>query len=302
MKKTLLIALFALSSLYTHAQEVITGGNMENEDNWSYYWRDGVEDNGYLAWNLTDLTPTFGEGGCLEVYGYGTAGIFIFQEVTLEPGAQYTFDGVIKNISVDALQNSWVELILSTTRPDDEEMGDWGAGAGDYIYAQNSWMDAPYNTMDTDDFFSSTYTFTWKEGADGEDIDLTGTNLIEIPDTAATTWYVCFKAGSWNEGAGDEMAYNFLIDEITLINQNGTGNNSISLNSSKVYPNPTNGQLTLFSEGMASYSIISSSGQLVRMGSFSQTINLQLEDIHAGIYFVQICGLNGRETHKITLK
>ncbi|MBN2805907.1 MAG: hypothetical protein JXR22_04555 [Prolixibacteraceae bacterium] len=120
MKYLRLITSLLFLGLYTHAQEVIVGGSMDNEEAWTSYWCTDAADAGYITFDYKDDKPSDGEGGCLDVYGYGTSGIFIFQEVSLVPGANYTFDGVIKNISTDPLASTWVEFILSSKHPDDE--------------------------------------------------------------------------------------------------------------------------------------------------------------------------------------
>lgn len=307
MKNLLLLISLLIFALLTQAQEVITGGSMDNEESWITYWRTDSPDQGYHTFDYQDDTPTDGNGGCLEVYGFGQSGIFVFQEVTIEPGANYTFDAVIKNISPEPLANTWVELILSSTRPDDETMGDWGSSNGDYAYAQNSWMEEPYNTMDTDDFFSDTYQFTWNGGiADGENIDLTGSPNLSIPDTISnTTWYVCFKAGCWNDAADETLPYNFLIDNISLIKvETGTGINILNEETtfSKVFPNPSAGKINLKTAKKASYSINNLSGKALLSGTINNELSLDVSYLNKGLYTITIVSEQKTETHKLILK
>lgn len=309
MKNFLLFAAFLLFAFTASAQEVIVGGDMEDEESWISYWRTDATDQGYINFNYKDDKPADGEAGCLEVYGYGTSGIFIFQEVTVQPGASYTFDGVIKNISTEPLTSTWVEFILSGKRPDDVAKADWGASAGDYIYAQNSWMAAPYNTMDTDGSFSTTYQFTWKGGDEGVDADLTGSNEITIPDTIPnTTWYVCFKAGCWNVAGVESPAYNLLLDNLSLINiTEGNGVNELAAfkNSfSKAFPNPTNGLLNveLKSDRSAQYSLIDMTGKIVDQGAFLQKTSLNVNSFKKGIYLLKVVAADNVETHQILIK
>lgn len=306
MRNLLLVFLLPLFVFPLHAQDVITGGNMENEDAWIAYWRTDSPDAGFHNFGFTNDRPTGGEGGCLEVYGFGQSGIFVFQEVTIEPGANYTFDALIKNISADPLTSTWVELILSSKRPDDEGKADWGASNGDYIYSANSWMDAPYNTMDTDGLFSETYSFSWRGGNEGENVDLTGTNLISIPDTITnTTWYVCFKAGCWNDAGAEEPAFNFLIDNISLTANTETGINNLTINNlSNIYPNPSNGIINLSTSNgqKAFYQFIDLSGKMVLKGNFNGTTTLNANNLNKGMYFVKIATAAKLETHKLIIE
>jgi hypothetical protein len=106
MKKGLLITTLYFLGLHTHAQEVIVGGSMDDEEARTSNWCTDAADAGYITFDYKDDIPADGEGGCLEVYGYGTSGIFVFQEVTITPGSNYTFDGVIKNISAEPLTST----------------------------------------------------------------------------------------------------------------------------------------------------------------------------------------------------
>lgn len=307
MKHLLLIQTILLFSAYAFSQELIVNGNMEDESSWNLYWRTDSPDAGTYTFNYLVDVPSDGEGGCLQVSSFGQTGFFIFQEVTIEPGAEYTFDAVIKNISPQELANSWVELILSSTRPDDETKGDWGSGNGDYIYAQNSWMEEPFNTMDTDDPFSSTYQFTWNGGVEeGENVDLTGSSNITIPDTVTnTSWYVCFKVGCWNNAGDDSSPFEFVVDNISLIKL-GTESDLNSFNKktsfSNVYPNPSTGNITINTEKKASYKINNLSGKIIASGNINNAKSIDLSHLNKGLYTISFTSKQQIETHKLILK
>lgn len=113
MENILLLSVLFIFTLFTYAQELIAGRSMDNVDSWNTYWRTNSPNQGYHKFDFPDNTPTDDEGSCLDIYGFGQSGILVFQEVIIEPGANYTFDAVIKNISPVTLTNTWVELILS---------------------------------------------------------------------------------------------------------------------------------------------------------------------------------------------
>jgi len=221
MKKFLLFSNMALLAFaYSLAQEIIVDGNMEDDNSWIVFWRSDAADEGYVSFNYTSDVPANGAGGCLSIESYGQSGAHVYQAVTLTPGNYYSLTGAFKNSSEETLQFTWVELILSKREP--PEGSDFLAGSGDYIYAMNVWMSAPYDTfkyVGFDGTFQDHFEFKWVDGAPPEDSMLTGTSHFQIPDTTTnTTWYVVVKAGCWSTQPGDETVnFNLLFDEISLI-------------------------------------------------------------------------------------
>jgi hypothetical protein len=195
---TLLIGTMALN-----AQEVITGGSLDNEADWTTVWRtDAPDDGDTIMINYTDDVPAEGDGGCLRIAGFGQCGAYVFQEVTLIPRHVYALDAAFKNISTDDIANTWVEIILSKNMP--VASADFGPGAGDYRYMMNTWF-AP-DTLDYDGLISDRFEF-------GNNLD---PQAFSLPDTgSATTWYIIIKTGCWNT-AGAPPAFDFLFDNITL--------------------------------------------------------------------------------------
>lgn len=102
MKKIYLFYFFLTRGLFIHAQKVIAGSSMNKEDKRISCLQTQVSNAGLNHdWKINK--PKDGEWGCLDVFLNGTPGIFILKEVKLVTGGNYTFDGVIKNISAQKL-------------------------------------------------------------------------------------------------------------------------------------------------------------------------------------------------------
>jgi hypothetical protein len=309
MKKFYLLVIFLLSFAFNYAQELIVGGDMAKEDSWIGFWRSDAPDQGVYTFGYADDKPFAGSGGCFEAYGFGQTGLLIYQPVTITPGHKYTFTGAFKGVSPDPLTATWVELILSDTKPDDVGKGDYGAGKADYIYAMNSWMATPFNDMTIDGTFQENFQFTWKNGSSaGADTILSTSGELIIPDTVTITkWWVSFKAGCWNN-AGEEVApFDFLVDDISLIDL-GTGN-SINLLSTKenlfrLSPNPTFGLVTFTMNNTLNYNykIADFSGKIVKKGNCSANSTLDISDLNKGIYIVSINSGRTTASQKLVLK
>jgi hypothetical protein len=309
MKKIYLFFLLMFIFVTTKAQELIVGGDMTNADAWIGFSRSNAADESTFEFNYTADKPFAGQGGCFEAYGFGQTGLLIFQGVTIIPGHKYSFTGAYKNISPDPLTNTWVELILSSKRPDDIGKGDYTAGVGDYIYAINSWMVAPKNDMDFDGTFQDNFPFTWKNGsATATDVDLTGSSELFIPDSVTnTSWFVSFKAGCWNTAGAEVAPFDFLVDNISLIDlgvQNG--NNQLSRKDKlfSVSPNPSYGMVTinLDKSSMICYKIVDFSGRVMLSGKSAGNSTLNLNNLKRGMYILSITSGARTESQKLILK
>ncbi|MBP3192692.1 T9SS type A sorting domain-containing protein [Natronogracilivirgula saccharolytica] len=105
---------------------VLQGADMENEDYWNVTLVGGSEaDHPEYEFNYTDATPAHGDGGALRVASVTPHGSILFwQEVTLEGGKTYSFDGAFKDHG--GLDNFWGEIAISDRVPEAGE--DWGEG------------------------------------------------------------------------------------------------------------------------------------------------------------------------------
>jgi hypothetical protein len=309
MKNFFFSLFLVLMCAFTYGQELIIGGDMTNEEAWIGFWRSDAPDEGVTQFDYKKDKPFAGEGGCLDLYGFGQTGALYFQKVTITPGHRYSFTGAFKSISSDPLTNTWVELILSDTRPNDVAKGDYGAGKGDYIYAMNSWMTAPFNDMAIDGTFQDNFQFTWKGGSSaGTDTILTGTSELVIPDTVTVTdWWVSVKAGCWNT-AGEEVApFDFLVDDISLIDL-GTFNgiNPIAKVNSifKMSPNPSTGMVTFTAEAnkVCVYTVADLTGRVMLNGLCKGSSTLDISHLNKGVYVVHVKSGTKSSAQKLILR
>jgi hypothetical protein len=309
MKNIYLFFLLMLIFSTIKAQELIVGGDMSNADAWKAFSRGDAPDESTFEFNYTASKPTAGNGGCLDAYGFGQTGLQVYQGVTIKPGHKYSFTGAFKNASPDPLTNTWVELILSRKIPDEVKKADYGAGVGDYIYAINSWMAAPKNNMDFDGTFQDNFPFTWKNGsATATDVDLTGSSEFFIPDTVTnTSWYVSFKAGCWNTAGAEVAPFDFLVDNISLIDLGVQSGNNLLSRKDKLFsvsPNPSYGIVTLNLKKSSeiNYKIADFSGRVMLSGKCSGNSTLNLNHLKRGMYILSVTSGTKTESQKLILK
>ncbi len=283
---------------YTKAQELLVGGNMEDDQAWQFSTPNGSDAADLVTptFNYTEDMPTGGAGGCLELTGYGQTRSVTWQEITIVPGDTYSFTGFVKNISADALENTWIEVILSRTEPNPDT--DYGAGFGDYIYSNNSWMAAPYGDFtELDGDLLSTMQLSLKgNGDDVADEVLTEPTFV-IPDTISTNiWYVAIKAGCWNTAGDDNPTFDFLFDELSLIDQDGVSVRSTAVNKMlEIFPNPSTGLVNLKLDEPASIKVYNTLGKEVKSMNLNNQMNsIDLSDLNKGIYIIKAD--NGKET------
>lgn len=303
MKKLLHVFMFAsfcvLISMSTNAQEKITGGNMEDASKWTVTWRSDGADVGTVSFNYVDDGPEVGAGGCLSISSFGQTGVHVFQKVTLTPGKQYTLTGAFKNSSAQDIIESWAELILAKREPGTT---DFTAQNGEYIFGMDSWNYADFNVTGFDATFQEDFPFRWELGT--TDTILTSSTIV-LPDTTTITeWYVVIKAGRWNPTAGvADASFNFLFDEISLVESGSVGVDENSVNVFDVYPNPSNGIVNIQSESNnVAFEVYNNGGMLVRSGILNGSKTIDLSDLKKGLYFINITSDLKNETHKFILK
>ncbi|MBN1950175.1 MAG: T9SS type A sorting domain-containing protein [Bacteroidales bacterium] len=184
---------------------LIAGGNMEYSDPWNFYMNtvDAPHNYGSHTFNYTADTCEYGENGSYYVSFWGQSATFLWQPVTLKPNHYYEFTGAFKNISAEALNSTWMELILKKTSPGVGEVT--FAGAGEFGFGDNTWNGA--ERLDADTTYQDYMSFT---GAD--------TNLFLLPADAPAQYYAVVKLGSW-QATGDitEPKAEFIIDNISLV-------------------------------------------------------------------------------------
>ena len=306
MKKSLLFSIVLFFGIkYSYSQELVKDGDMQSGTNWHTASPMGGSDEATFQFNYTDATPTLGEGGCLVITGLGQTRCLAYQAVTITPGHSYVFKGVFKNASSEAVLNSWVEILLSRNVPVDT--ADYGAGAGDYIYARNTWLAAPWGDMSSmDGSLIDEFQFSWKGAAVGaNDSALTGTT-ITIPDTVTvTTWYVGLKAGIWND-VGGAPTFIYLFDNISLWDLAETPPTGIKdvlapdNMLSTVYPTISGGIVNIKSKGSENldYSVYNNVGAIIKSGKLTnEELSLDLSNIARGVYYINVTSDSQSETH-----
>jgi hypothetical protein len=180
------------------AQEVITGGNMEDSTAWNFYWVANALDTGTWEINHTGDLPAAGDGGCYMVSGGGQSHATLWQAIEINPGHKYYLTGAFRNASVDSVINTWVELFITRIMP----TGDMATDIG---YRLNTW-DKP-DTLNFDGTFQDNFILSKNP-----------TGYIIIPDTVTQTeWYLVLKTGCWNTLGDPDPTFIFLIDELSLM-------------------------------------------------------------------------------------
>jgi hypothetical protein len=310
MKKYLLLFLTLTGVTLSYAQELVVGGELEGKGSWQTASPMGGADEATFEFGYQNDAPALGENGCLAITGLGQTRCLAWQEVTITPGHYYVLSGVFKNSSLDAVLNTWMEVLLSRIAPDPTK--DYGAGKGDYIYANNTWMTAPYGDFtDLDGKLIELAQFTWKAGSSAATDTTLTAETIYMPDTVTVTkWYLGLKAGIWNDVAG-EPTFVYLFDKISLVDLGETPNSIHSANTESnrlgmVYPSPSNGLVTIKANGNnkgLNYTLYNHLGSMIHSGIMdSETLNLNLSAMAKGVYYIKITSFSKSETHKLILR
>ena len=113
---------------------------------------------------------------------------------------------------------------------------------------------------------------------------------------------------SWTEDGevvSEEMTYTFIATEdrnlvAHFVFTEGIGENNIS---TKVYPNPTSGEITLEGENLSHVRIVNAYGQTVYNAKVEgEQIRIDLSNMAKGIYMMHIEAVDGQAVRKIVVK
>lgn len=242
---TLIFTLFMVKA--GCAQELLVGGNMEDENAWLVSHLDSVDSTEYEFNYLAD-GPAEGQGGCLYVSCIGdtSTNVFFYQEVTLTGGTEYELKGTFKDLA-GTINNFWCEVLYDTAAiPVDTDMG------GILVCGFNTW-DGTLQGVD------GTFQDDYEKGD--------GPIFTAVGDVGESiTAYFGVNVGCWL--GGTSYFWEVAIDELSLTPTGGTGikenwiliPNQFSLHQN--FPNPFNPQITI------SYSL-----------SRASTITLKVYDI-----------------------
>ena len=113
---------------------------------------------------------------------------------------------------------------------------------------------------------------------------------------------------NWTENGeviSEEMTYTFIATEDRVLVANflyteGVGENSVS---AKVYPNPTQGEITLEGEGLSHVRIVNAYGQMVYNAKVEgEQVRIDLSNMAKGIYMMHIEANGGQAVRKIVVE
>lgn len=202
MKKILLFTAIALLFVTTYGQELLVGGNMEDENDWTIIMM-GSTNISTIEFNYTTDVPLYGSGGCLHLASSGGEHTLIYQTVDVEKDKLYAVSGAIKTGDVNKF---WAQLFISTEQPVEGEDYNPPAGAKTHKYAG-------YNTWSGNDACKGINVDTLLQtGCDvGTALKVIDEDYVYVADTTATI-YFAYKVGS-----GADAPFDILIDELSFM-------------------------------------------------------------------------------------
>lgn len=282
----LLTLLFA-SNVF--CQDVITGGNMDDESKWTVSLLNTDPDNTTsYEFNHTTITPSEGEGGCLYISGTNTGiangnltNIIFYQQVTLQRGTTYSFDGAYKDARTN---NFWFEVYVGGNEP--EVGSDYGTDQGAIFisgYKSTNWE----TECPTDEFDGTIQNDACSPGT---------TNSVLFEGEGDTTVYFGFRTGIWDD-SGSGYTFEVYVDNISLTAASSTSISKQTAEKLAISPNPFKNQITISSETLIrDISIVNNIGQLIYHQSNLQTQNqiLDLTTVLPGIYQIIITDQSGK--------
>ncbi|MBN1599898.1 MAG: T9SS type A sorting domain-containing protein [Bacteroidales bacterium] len=296
MKKILLYLTFAVTVtlivVNVNAQNLLTGGNMEDEGAWdTTSLADRATHYPELEFNYTSSIPTAGEGGCLKITGEmnpggadGQIDHIIFQELTLTAGNTYYVTGAVRDITGgEGVFNFWSEVGFSLYNPADS-----GLTGTTFIMAINTWEGCGSNLDGTyqDDFCKYEGPFF----------------RVPAEPEGEQTYYFFIQTGMWDNGI-ELVYYDFLIDELSVADSAEVlsvpgltpGDNYLSLTH---YPNPVVTAATISyklpMDGNVTISMYNILGKRAEeiineyQSAGDHNIYLDVTDLAPGLYFYSV--------------
>lgn len=283
-----LFSLFMLASFSNYAQEMIVGGDMEDEGDWMISFLNQDADNEVtIDFGYTDDKPQFGEDGCLHVSGTntGTTGgnltnVMFYQELLLKRGVEYSFNGAYKDIRSN---NYWCEVYVGGNEP---------AVGSDYGKDQaavfvSGFKSTNWETACPSDAFDGTFQ---------EDACTVGsTNIVFFEGEGDTLVYFGFRMGIW-DGDGNNYTLEVYVDNISLMGPDANSVKTLSSNDIKVYPTHVTDQMTVqLNSTIKEIEIVNVVGQtILKFREIdSNSVNINLNGLKQGMYHVLVKDTNG---------
>lgn len=246
-----LLTLAAVFCSNVEAQEMIRNGGFEDDSEWLVYDM-GSNEPSEAVFGYAERVPTFGEGGCLRVFGgpSGYTNILVWQEVELIGGVEYKINAAFLDLTDDNLpepEGFWSQIYLSEEEPIDGT--DWTppAGSNSEVYLGfNSWSGCSGSGID------GTYA---ADACDGKNESV----FVAPGDSGKPVLiFLGVKTGVW----GSQLSFDVAIDNFSLMGPNETSVDSdnpshpIDFLLEQNYPNPFNAETTI------SYSLPAGSGSI----------------------------------------
>lgn len=284
---TMILLMF---STYSFAQEMIVGGNMEDEEDWMISLLNQDDDNeATYEFGYTDVIPMYGEGGCLYVRGTnsGTSGgnltnIMFYQELTLQKGVEYMFNGAYKDFRSN---NYWFEAYVGGNEP--EEGSDYGTDQGAVLvsgYKSTNWE----GNCPGDEF----------DGMIQDDACTAGiTNMVYFEGEGDTTVFFGFRMGIWDDG-GNDYSFEVYVDNISLMGPEQTAVKEITNTDLNIYPTQVENELMInLNTTISDIEIINMAGQSVRKFKAidANSVSLDLGNLTQGMYQVVVRDVQGNK-------
>lgn len=178
----------------------------------------------------------------------------------------------------------------------------------DFEYANNHKPKLLWQTPEPHDGLSGYYLYR-KTGEDGEyaRIKLLGANATSYTDNGLNQegdYYYRLYAyyGEWDctSAPANRHYYSNEFELHVYYSPTGVGDNESSL---KVYPNPTQGFVTVEAEGMSQVSVYNALGQCVMQQSVEgQQVFLDLKEAVAGLYLLRVTTREGEVSRRIVVE
>lgn len=309
MKKHLLFTLFiACTALFTQAQNLLSGSEMEDESAWTVIEETNSSDANSISYGVSTSSLGSGKAFYFDVITDAASSnnsiqYLVYQQVTLTIGKTYQFDAKYRNVSSDNATTSggfWAEFRIGYTEPVEGSIFNYSS-----LIALNSWDGCGINSEGT-----------YLADACKSDIDKTSGNyLYTVSDTLGTagseiTAYVGIDMGSWSSAS---IEYSYSFDDLSLTEYSISSIDQTPADYSlKSFPNPVIGQAEIsFNLEKASnveLSVYNISGSKVatiianeRMNAGSYTKLFDAENLTSGLYLCTINVDGVTQTKKMTI-
>jgi hypothetical protein len=276
----MMLGLILLLSSKSFAQDMIAGGNMEDENAWTTSVLNTDADNSVsYEFNFTGDKPTAGVGGCLYVTGSNTGAtggnltnFMFYQQVTLQGGVPYTFDLAYKDVRTN---NFWFEAYVGLNEP---------AVGSEYGTAQGAHFIGGYKSTN------------WEILCPGDEFDATfletacspnDTNPFTLEGTGDITVFVGFRMGIWDDQSSG-YSFEVYVDNVSLTGPGTSVRNYTDPEKVNVFPNPASGKVTVTNIGSDHIRIFNLAGQeVLQVKVTNRIMNLDVSGLDKGMYLLK---------------